>query len=265
MRATVQHLVGQAAAQQCARQALAGLGRRHQVLDLLDLVCSLITPPKTKTPLCIDTDTPLLKKTGAEAPVSISLSTSKLVQVVHDRIGAAYAFVRDEIAFGYNLADDLPASRVLEDGLGQCNTKGTLFMALLRHPNGIGQPLTLMHKYGILAAYLPQWNLIVGQMQFDMFHAYTVDEHTHRLLQNIHRFPNPASRQTHPLCHEVFTQLRKPELLSIAALFHDIAKGRRGDHSELGAVDALEFCQLHGLDRYESRLVAWLVRTGTAF
>ncbi|MBP6792185.1 MAG: [protein-PII] uridylyltransferase, partial [Aeromonas sp.] len=135
-----------------------------------------------------------------------------------------------------------------------------LFMALLRHPNGIGQPLTLMHKYGILAAYLPQWNLIVGQMQFDMFHAYTVDEHTHRLLQNIHRFPNPASRQTHPLCHEVFTQLRKPELLSIAALFHDIAKGRRGDHSELGAVDALEFCQLHGLDRYESRLVAWLVR-----
>ncbi|OSM53112.1 protein-PII uridylyltransferase, partial [Aeromonas salmonicida subsp. salmonicida] len=135
-----------------------------------------------------------------------------------------------------------------------------LFMALLRHPNGIGQPLTLMHKYGILAAYLPQWNLIVGQMQFDMFHAYTVDEHTHRLLKNIHQFPNPASRQTHPLCHEVFTRLRKPELLSIAALFHDIAKGRRGDHSELGAVDALEFCQLHGLDRYESRLVAWLVR-----
>ncbi|WP_429196277.1 [protein-PII] uridylyltransferase, partial [Aeromonas veronii] len=135
-----------------------------------------------------------------------------------------------------------------------------LFMALLRHPNGIGLPLTLMHKYGILAAYLPQWNLIVGQMQFDMFHAYTVDEHTHRLLKNIHQFPNPASRQSHPLCHEVFTRLRKPELLSIAALFHDIAKGRRGDHSELGAVDALEFCQLHGLDRYESRLVAWLVR-----
>ncbi|MGL4476942.1 MAG: [protein-PII] uridylyltransferase, partial [Aeromonas veronii] len=135
-----------------------------------------------------------------------------------------------------------------------------LFMALLRHPNGIGLPLTLMHKYGILAAYLPQWNLIVGQMQFDMFHAYTVDEHTHRLLKNIHQFPNPASRQSHPLCHEVFTRLRKPELLSISALFHDIAKGRRGDHSELGAVDALEFCQLHGLDRYESRLVAWLVR-----
>ncbi|EOD56797.1 bifunctional uridylyltransferase/uridylyl-removing protein GlnD [Aeromonas molluscorum] len=152
------------------------------------------------------------------------------------------------------------ARRKLDCWLQEIPECRRLFMALLRHPNGIGQPLTLMHKYGILAAYLPQWNLIVGQMQFDMFHAYTVDEHTHRLLKNIHHFPTSASRQTHPLCHEIVNRLRKPELLCIAALFHDIAKGRRGDHSELGAVDALEFCQLHGLDRYESRLVAWLVR-----
>jgi [protein-PII] uridylyltransferase len=152
------------------------------------------------------------------------------------------------------------ARRKLDCWLQEIPECRRLFMALLRHPNGIGQPLTLMHKYGILAAYLPQWNLIVGQMQFDMFHAYTVDEHTHRLLKNIHHFPTSASRQTHPLCHEIVNRLRKPELLCIAALFHDIAKGRGGDHSELGAVDALEFCQLHGLDRYESRLVAWLVR-----
>ncbi|SIQ89176.1 UTP--GlnB (protein PII) uridylyltransferase, GlnD [Aeromonas sp. RU39B] len=135
-----------------------------------------------------------------------------------------------------------------------------LFMALLRHPGGIGLPLSLMHKYSILSAYLPQWNLIVGQMQFDMFHAYTVDEHTHRLFRHFGYFADPQSRKCHPLCHELFNQLRKPELLYVAALFHDIAKGRKGDHSELGAVDALEFCQLHGFDRYESRLVAWLVR-----
>ncbi|MGL6351712.1 MAG: bifunctional uridylyltransferase/uridylyl-removing protein GlnD [Aeromonas sp.] len=152
------------------------------------------------------------------------------------------------------------ARRTLSSSLQDLPDCRRLFMALLRHPHSCGLPLTLMHKYGILGAYLPQWNLIVGQMQFDMFHAYTVDEHTHRLLKQIHQFANPACRQSHPLCYDVFTRLRKPELLCIAALFHDIAKGRGGDHSELGAIDALAFCQLHELDRSESRLVAWLVR-----
>lgn len=135
-----------------------------------------------------------------------------------------------------------------------------LFMAILRHPNGIGVPLTLMHRHGVLATYLPQWGQIVGQMQFDMFHAYTVDEHTHRLLVNIHRFTQPDNAKEQPLFREVHSRLAKPELLYLAALFHDIGKGRGGDHSELGAGDALYFCQLHGLDRSDSRLVAWLVR-----
>ena len=140
-----------------------------------------------------------------------------------------------------------------------------LFMALLRHPRGIGLPITLMHEHGILAAYLPQWGQIVGQMQFDMFHAYTVDEHTHRLLKNIHRFTQSGHEHEQPLFREVHSRLPKPELLLLAALFHDIAKGRGGDHSELGASEALYFCQLHGLDRYESRLVAWLVRQHLLF
>ncbi|MGL5947535.1 MAG: [protein-PII] uridylyltransferase, partial [Aeromonas sp.] len=135
-----------------------------------------------------------------------------------------------------------------------------LFMALLRHPNGLDLPLTLLHRYGLLAAYLPAWSRIVGQLQFDLFHAYTVDEHTVRLLKNIHHFAQTAGRAAHPLCHEVFARLRKPELLYVAALFHDIGKGRGGDHSQLGAIEAEAFCQAHGLDRYESRLVAWLVR-----
>jgi [protein-PII] uridylyltransferase len=140
-----------------------------------------------------------------------------------------------------------------------------LFIQLLRHPRGMGLPITLMHEHAILAAYLPQWGQIVGQMQFDMFHAYTVDEHTHRLLKNIHRFLLPANEREQPLFREVHSRLPKPELLLLGALFHDIAKGRGGDHSELGASEALYFCQLHGLDRYESRLVSWLVRQHLLF
>lgn len=139
------------------------------------------------------------------------------------------------------------------------------FLALLRHPNGTGLPITLMHEHGILAAYLPQWGQIVGQMQFDMFHAYTVDEHTHRLLKHIHRFSQASHAKEQPLFHEVYSRLAKPELLLLAALFHDIAKGRGGDHSELGSSEALYFCQLHGFDRYESRLVSWLVRQHLLF
>ncbi len=140
-----------------------------------------------------------------------------------------------------------------------------LFIDLLRHPRGMGLAITLMHEHSILAAYLPQWGQIVGQMQFDMFHAYTVDEHTHRLLKNIHRFIQPENEREQPLFREVHSRLPKPELLLLAALFHDIAKGRGGDHSELGSSEALYFCQLHGLDRYESRLVAWLVRQHLLF
>lgn len=139
------------------------------------------------------------------------------------------------------------------------------FMAILRHPRGISLPFTLMHEHGILAAYLPQWNQIVGQMQFDMFHAYTVDEHTHRLLKNIYRFQQTERAKLHPLFFETYNRLNKPELLFIAALFHDIGKGRGGDHSELGASDARNFCDLHGLDRYEGRLVAWLVKNHLLF
>lgn len=139
---------------------------------------------------------------------------------------------------------------------GECRR---FFMMLMRHHQGCGLALTLMHRYGILAAYLPQWHKIVGQMQFDMFHAYPVDEHTHRLLKNIYLFHHGDAKR-HPLCFDICQRMRKPELLNIAALFHDIAKGRGGDHSELGAQDAEDFCELHQLSKPDTRLVVWLVR-----
>ncbi|MDN5368866.1 MAG: [protein-PII] uridylyltransferase [Shewanella sp.] len=132
------------------------------------------------------------------------------------------------------------------------------FMEILRHPRGI-KALSLMHKHGILSAYLPAWRNIEGQMQFDLFHAYTVDEHTHRLLLNIEHFSQQEQRDEFPLGSILINQLPKKGLLVLAAIFHDIAKGRGGDHSKLGATDALEFCKLHGLNSHDGRLVSWLV------
>ncbi|MFQ6371269.1 bifunctional uridylyltransferase/uridylyl-removing protein GlnD [Shewanella sp. YIC-542] len=132
------------------------------------------------------------------------------------------------------------------------------FMEILRHPRGINA-LSLMHKHGIISAYLPAWRNIEGQMQFDLFHAYTVDEHTHRLLLNIEHFSQQEQRDEFPLGSILINQLPKKGLLVLAAIFHDIAKGRGGDHSKLGAVDALEFCKLHDMNSHDGRLVSWLV------
>ncbi|WP_094752385.1 [protein-PII] uridylyltransferase [Psychromonas sp. CD1] len=133
-----------------------------------------------------------------------------------------------------------------------------LFMRIIKHPRGMGLAFTLMYEYGILDAYIPQWSRIVGQMQFDLFHAYTVDEHTHKLLQYIYHYPQ--TKTLHPLAHDIFRYLEKPELLFLSAIFHDIAKGQNGDHSELGAIDAYDFCTLHQLSHADSKFVAWLVK-----
>jgi [protein-PII] uridylyltransferase len=136
----------------------------------------------------------------------------------------------------------------------------TLFMEIIRQPAGITHEFRRMNKFGILGAYLPEFGHIVGQMQHDLFHAYTVDEHTLFLVRNLRRFSCAEFADEFPLCSSVFQEIPKPELLYIAGLYHDIAKGRGGDHSVLGIKDAKEFCQRHSLSDYDTELVCFLVR-----
>jgi [protein-PII] uridylyltransferase len=136
----------------------------------------------------------------------------------------------------------------------------TLFMEIIRQPSGLTHEFRRMNTFGVLGAYLPEFGQIVGQMQHDLFHAYTVDEHTLFLVRNLRRFSCAEFNGEFPLCSSVFQELPKPELLYIAGLYHDIAKGRGGDHSVLGVKDAKEFCQRHSLSDYDTELVAFLVR-----
>ncbi|MDO6609910.1 [protein-PII] uridylyltransferase [Shewanella sp. 1_MG-2023] len=134
-----------------------------------------------------------------------------------------------------------------------------LFVSLFKNPHGMGLAITLMHQHGILASYLPQWREVVGQMQFDLFHAYTVDEHTHKLLKNLYKLTQDTVPSDQKLAADIFERFQAKESILFAALFHDLAKGRGGDHSELGAVDAKLFAKFHGLKTSQQQLISWLV------
>ena len=131
------------------------------------------------------------------------------------------------------------------------------FIALMKKPFFFKFAWDVMYQFGILQSYLPEWDKIVGMMQFDLFHAYTVDEHTHRLVKHVHRYYSEPTE--FPRCHRIVKEEDKPELLFLAAIFHDIAKGRNGDHSKLGAKDVKEFCVKHGISPADTALIAWLV------
>ena len=149
---------------------------------------------------------------------------------------------------------------LVDDKFRKNDTVTNLFMQLMGAPNGMTHQMRRMNSYGFLAAYIPAFEKITGRMQYDLFHAYTVDQHTIFVIRNLRRFALQKHEDEFPFCNLVYSKLENPCLLYLAALFHDIAKGRGGDHSVLGAEEATQFCVQHKLNRKETRVVSQLVR-----
>jgi [protein-PII] uridylyltransferase len=134
------------------------------------------------------------------------------------------------------------------------------FLNILLQPEGITHALRLMNQTSVLGRYLWVFRKIVGQMQHDLFHVYTVDQHILMVLRNVRRFFMAEHSHEYPMCSQLAAGWDKPWVLYIAALFHDIAKGRGGDHSELGCKDVRLFCRQHGVDAEDAQLAEFLVR-----
>ncbi|TFV87122.1 HD domain-containing protein, partial [Oxalobacteraceae bacterium OM1] len=134
-----------------------------------------------------------------------------------------------------------------------------LFVQILKAPQGITHALRGMNQTSVLGRYLPNFRRIVGQMQHDLFHVYTVDQHILMVVRNVRRFTMTEHAHEYPFCSQLMANFAQPWLLYIAALFHDIAKGRGGDHSELGKADARRFCREHNISKEDTDLIVFLV------
>ena len=139
-------------------------------------------------------------------------------------------------------------------------THKALFLSNLKEQNYLFHRLRTMNRYGVLGNYIPAFAQVTGLMQYDLFHRYTVDAHTLFLIRILHRFTDPAFQEEFPLVSSIFQRIERKEILVLAAMFHDIAKGRGGDHSELGQTESIEFCLSHGMSLADANLVGWLTR-----
>ncbi|WP_420094967.1 [protein-PII] uridylyltransferase [Denitrificimonas caeni] len=149
---------------------------------------------------------------------------------------------------------------LIDDAFRHDERNINLFLELFRCTEGVHMNLRRMSRYGILGRYLPEFGRIVGQMQHDLFHIYTVDAHTLNLIKHLRKLRHPDFAEKYSLASAVIGRLPKPELIYLAGLFHDIGKGRGGNHSLLGADIAEEFGKLHQLPKADTRLITWLVR-----
>lgn len=195
------------------------------------------------------------------------------IEVVHQRVFSQYPFALLEVFLLIQQNPEIQGIRadtirlilqhnkLIDESFREDTRTRSLFFEIIRAPRGQTRAFRLMNTYGVLERYIPAFGNIVGRMQYDLFHAYTVDQHILFVLRNVRRFTIEKYNHEFKLCSQIMQErLPKPELLYLAALFHDIAKGRGGDHSELGEHDAMAFCLAHGLSSDDSRLVAWLVR-----
>ncbi|MEN6671250.1 [protein-PII] uridylyltransferase [Psychrobacter sp. B38] len=135
-----------------------------------------------------------------------------------------------------------------------------LFLANLKEQNYLFHRLRTMNRYGVLGNYIPAFSQVTGLMQYDLFHRYTVDAHTLFLIRILHRFTDPRFYEDFPLVSSIFQRIERKEILVLAAMFHDIAKGRGGNHSELGQTESIDFCLAHGMSLADANLVGWLTR-----
>ena len=140
-----------------------------------------------------------------------------------------------------------------------------IFLEILKAPEGVTHELRRMNLYGVLGHYIPAFGLIEGRMQYDLFHAFTVDEHTLFVVSNLRRLALTRFNHEFPEDSQKMQAIESPEILYIGGLFHDIAKGRGGDHSIIGAEEAEVFCLDHGLTNYDSKVVSWLVMNHLVF
>ena len=163
--------------------------------------------------------------------------------------------LRADLLIRIEAALDLVGAELADD-----HDVNAAFLRLLRKGTLAVEAIARMNRHGVLARYLPAFGKVVGRMQYDLFHVYTVDEHTIRVLRNVARFAEAATSIEFAHAHELWVRMPKPEVLLLAVLFHDIAKGRGGDHSELGESEAREFCARLGLSAGDADLVAWLVK-----
>lgn len=152
------------------------------------------------------------------------------------------------------------AARGIDQNYRENERHKQLFLENLKEQNYLYQRLRIMKRYGVLANYLPQFANLVGLMQYDLFHRYTVDAHILLLVRILHRFTDPKYKDDFALVSSIYKRIERKEIIVLAAIFHDIAKGRGGDHSELGEIDAIEFCLSHGMSEADAKLIGWLTR-----